>query len=235
MLTIVTWLWGDKYGAHYVDRLTAGVARHLPQPYRFLCLTERDRVVQLPEGVERHAIKDEHLLGRGCFARLRMFDPGWQRNRGIAEGERIVSLDLDTVVTGSLHDVFERKEDFVVLRGANASNPCPFNCSVFMVRAGAHADVWSEFSVERANRVEHDSFPDDQSWLYSRIPEAAAWRVGKKSGIYAFQKPGWPDGTDLPRGARIVAFPGWRDPSKFENLSWVREHWCEQNTISASA
>ena len=29
----------------------------------------------------------------------------------------------------------------------------------------------------------------------------------------------------VPEGARIVAFPGHRDPSKYQHLSWVRDNW----------
>src|SRR5688572_11090902 len=84
MLTVVTWCWGKKYGPEYVERLHAGVRRHLKQEHRFL--------VCRPAGI------DIPLLS-GCLVRMRMFDPAWQWTNGINAGDRIVSMDLDNVIT----------------------------------------------------------------------------------------------------------------------------------------
>jgi hypothetical protein len=228
-LTICTWLWGAKYAPIYVERLYQGLQKHLRQRFRFMCLTERDRVANFSSGIERHAIPDPGLTAiKGCFARLRMFDPVWQQDHDIIE--RLVCLDLDVVITRQLDGLFDRPESLVVLRGANAANPCPFNCSAMMLRANAHPELWDEFSLERVKTIPQHEFPDDQGWIWHRAPETAGWQVGHQSGIYAFHKPGWPRGTDdLPADARMVAFIGWRDPNTFANLPWVRQHWIGVN------
>lgn len=226
MLHIVTFWWGQKYGREYVERLTAGVRRHLATQYRFAVMTEVPGHRGLTQTVWTIPEADRPLLGaRGCFARLRLFDPDWQAAHDIAPGDRIVCLDLDMIITGPLLPLFVRSSPFVILGGANASNPCPYNGSVWMLKAGAHPEVWQDFSLAAAAQVPHDSFPDDQAWFAARIPDAAVWKAGAISGIYAFQKPGWPGGDALPAGARIVAFPGKRDPSQFTKLHWVRQHW----------
>jgi hypothetical protein len=213
-LFVGTWFWGSKYSTDYIDKLDAGVSRHLKGPHQWM--------VWHPELEDRHLI-----LRSGCFARLRMFDPAWQQKMGMVPGDRVVCLDLDSVVTASLDALFERHETFLVLQGANAANPCPFNCSVFMLRCGYHEEVWADFSLEAAKRVPYHDFPDDQGWLWHKLPDAKGWRAGKDSGIYAFQKPGWPAGTTfLPAGARLVVFPGWRDPAKFAaRVHWIQQHW----------
>lgn len=222
MLTVTVHVWGTKYGLEYVARLAAGVRRHLQQPHRFVVIT--DNAALVPEGIEHIAIEDPGLLEvKGCFVRLRLFDPDWQIRHGMTE--RIVSLDLDDVITGPLDVLFNRPENFVIFQGANAANPCPYNGSVFMLRAGAHPEVWKDFSLDAAQSIPRHDFPDDQGWLWHKVPDAAAWKVGAQSGIYGFQKPGWPNGTDLPKDVRIVAFFGWRDPSKFTHLEWVRKNW----------
>ena len=209
MLTVVTWIWGDKYSFEYAHRLHRGLRRNLRQDFDFEVLTP------LPE--------DAELVGRGCFCRLRMFDPGWQEEMLIRD--RLVCLDLDVVITGPLDELFDRPESLVILRGANAKNPNPFNCSALMLRAGAHPEIWRDFSLERAEKIPRHDWADDQGWLWHKVPDAAGWQCGAESGIYAFRKPGWPSDDRLPRDARIVAFPGARDPSQFEHLDWVREHW----------
>lgn len=211
-LTICTWLWGDKYGPEYIQKLFAGVRRNLSQDYLPMVTT--------PQAEDRHLTEI-----KGCFARLRMFDPAWQAANGFKPGDRIVCMDLDLIVTGPLDELFDREEPFVILQGANAVNPCPFNGSLWMLKAGYRPDVWHEFSLELAAKVPFHEFPDDQAWLADMIPDAAGWQAGKESGVYAFQKRGWPKGEALPKDARIVAFPGWRDPSQYTRLDWVREHW----------
>lgn len=211
-LIVGTWLWGSKYGAHYVERLAAGVARHLKQPHRFVVFHPSD--------------EDEYLTQMpGCFARLRAFDPDWQKAQGIKPGDRIVCMDLDLIVTGHLDPLFDRPEEFVILQGANSSNPCPYNGSLWLLRAGYRPDVWADFSVEAASKIRFDAFTDDQAWFWHKMPKAAGWKAGPQSGVYAFQKTTWPKGEALPRDARVVAFPGWRDPSQYVRLEWVREHW----------
>lgn len=222
-LTICTWLWGGAYGEHYVRRLAAGVHRNLTEAHRFVAFTDSPR--HLP-GVDQYTIPDMKLTAvKGCFARLRLFDPEWQRKIGISPGDRVVNLDLDLVVTGPLDPLFDRKDDFTILQGINTTNPCRFNGSIWMLKAGARPDVWSEFSLENyaARGVPYHSFPDDQGWFHHMMPDAGAW--GPEQGVYGFKKQGWPSGDDLPAGARVVAFPGWRDPGKFEHLDWVKRNW----------
>lgn len=224
MLTVVTWLWGSKYSGIYVERLYAGLRKNLKQPFRFLLMTEVGRQLPVINGIERYAIRDMNLLAiKGCFARLRMFDPGWQLS--VDTKGPIVCMDLDVVVTGSLDEVFNRAEPIVLLRGANSANPCPFNNSVFMFQAGAHPELWADFSLDVVADIPRYEFPDDQGWFWLKIPDAATWKVGHPSGIYAFKKPGWPPGDALPSDAKLVAFPGHRDPAQFVSLPWIKQHW----------
>jgi hypothetical protein len=209
-LTFITWIWGTKYAGHYIARLRNGVRRNYQAPHRFVVID---------------AWPGDEPLFPGCLCRLRMFSPEWQRRYCIDAGERFVCLDLDLVIAGALDQVFEREEDFVILRGANSANPCPFNGSVMMLRAGAHPEVWTDFSLEEVRRVPRFEFPDDQGWLWHKLPDAAVWDVGPRSGIYAFRKPQWPKDDQLPDDARMVAFPGHRDPSQFTALPWVRRYW----------
>lgn len=224
MLTIATWRWGNKYDPQYVSKLASALKRNLRQPYRFVCVTDTNSCAWT--GVENWPIADDdkYLLGvKGCFVRLRMFDPEWQCIHGV--DDRLVCIDLDVVITGQIDELFDRPEKFVILQGANSVNPCPFNGSLWMLRPGAYPEVWSEFSIEAARDVPFHEFPDDQGWFWHMLPNAAAWMAGKTSGVWSFRKCGWPMNDQLPSGARMVCFPGHRDPASFQRLTWVRQHW----------
>lgn len=198
----------------HVLRLEASVRRNLKQPHRF--------VLFKPEPVDEHLTKI-----KGCFARMRMFDPEWQVRHGI--DDRLVCIDLDTVITGELDPLFDRPEPFVIMQGGNAANPCPYNGALMMLRRGAHPELWQDFSPEAAGRLSYYAFPDDQGWIAHKAPGAAGWKCGKETGVYVFQKPGWPrrgkpGSDDLPDGARLVTFIN-RDPKDLQYLGWVRENW----------
>lgn len=234
MLTVSTWLWGDKFGVEDVAKLVASVRRNLKQPHRFLCVTDRPFFDDMP--CECTNILDVELTRRkGCFARLRMFDPGWQSTLGITD--RLVSIDLDTIITGPLDELFNRPESFVIMQGGNASNPCPYNGAMMMLRPGVHPELWDEFSLEAADQSKYYEFPDDQGWIWTKVPSAPGWKCGKQTGVFVFHKPGWP-GWDtvakatpndaLPKGAKVVTFSGWRSPKRFKHLDWVRRHWNDQ-------
>lgn len=218
-LTVCTFLWGTtKYRPAYVHKLAASVARNLAQPHRFLCITDDDHRLR----VDCTRIRDPELLAvPGCFARLRLFDPEWQAEHGITG--RLVCIDLDTVITGPLDPLFDRPDTFAILQNINTQNRCKFNGSLWMLRAGAHPEVWRDFSLEAAAASPFDLFPDDQAWFAAKMPDAAGWTAA--DGTFGFQKKGWPPGTSLPPGARLVAFPGWRDPSLYTHLDWVAQNW----------
>jgi hypothetical protein len=225
-LDIITWMWGDKYGMRDIVRLFKAVKNNLRLDHRFHVFSDPDFPHLEGYGIQAHKIEDPHLMDRSCYCRLRMFDPRWQQRH--AMHGTIVSLDLDVVITGTLDPLFTTSNTFMILQGANATNPCPFNASVMLLKAGYHSEVWDGFTVEKAATVPFYDFPDDQGWIWSKLPQAAGWPVGK-SGIYAFQKPGWPKGNNnaLPVNARIVTFIGYRKPEQFTALPWVRKFWTE--------
>jgi hypothetical protein len=95
-----------------------------------------------------------------------------------------------------------------------------------MLRAGCHGEIWDTFSLAAAKAVPYLDFPDDQGWIHHKLPKAATWHVGPSSGIYAFGKAGWPNDNKLPVDARIVAFPGKRDPAQFiDTVPWIAMAW----------
>lgn len=229
MFTVMTWLWGDRYHRVYVERLMAGFKRHMRSDYRFVIMSDAYNWGRLPIGCEAYQIPRSVVpltFEKGCLSRLIMFDPEFQELHGIRG--KLISIDLDTVITGPLDPVFDRPEPFVILQGVNSRNPCPYNGSLMLITPGVHPEVWSEFSVEASKAAPYDEFPDDQAWIAHKVPGAAGWLPGNESGVYAFAKPGWPPySLEVPHGARIVTFPGKRDPSQYMNLNWIRKHWRE--------
>lgn len=221
-VNVISWLWGSKYTVNDVTRLATAVKKNLRAPHRFHVFSD---VAYSLTGIETHLIRDPALANRSCFCRLRMFDPNWQAAFNMKGW--ILSLDLDLVITGGLDDLLMTTSRFKILQHVNAVNPNPFNASVMLLRTGYHAEVWRDFSLEKANAAPFHEFPDDQGWIWFKLPKADGWRAGRESGIYGFQKPGWPPGMSLPQDARIVSFIGKRKPGMYKQLLWVKKYWKE--------
>lgn len=224
MLYIVSWLWGSKWPEEYANKLFAGIRRNLKQKHHLILMSDKLKC-NGADSVYLINKEDAPLLERlGCLARMRMFDPEWQKRIGAQSGDRIVNIDIDCVPTGELDPLFDRNDEFTIMQGFNSTNPCPFNGSLWMFCAGERHDVWSDFSIEafKTFNVPIHAIADDQGWLHFKFPKAKAYTP--QNGVYCFKKKTWPEGKQLPKGARVVAFPG-RDPAKYHELDWIKEHW----------
>lgn len=93
-LSVVCVKWGTLYGADYVNKLYSGVRRHLPADLapRYICFTD-DPTDLLPE-IEARPLPTREWTGWWYKAYLFSTAAGLQG--------RILYLDLDTVLTGSL-------------------------------------------------------------------------------------------------------------------------------------
>ena len=56
MLTVCTWLWGNKYGPGDVAKLAAGVRRNIREPHRFIVISDCGLDIA---DVEHYAIAEE--------------------------------------------------------------------------------------------------------------------------------------------------------------------------------
>jgi hypothetical protein len=149
-------------------------------------------------------------------------------------GERIVSMDLDTVITGDITPLLSRKEDFVIW-GGQAMQPrmrvpfCWYNGSLMMLKAGTRTRVWEEFDPLKSPRMAHiaNARGSDQGWIsYCLGDKEAVWT--EKEGVASYRNHVVPNRQRLPEGTRIVAFHGKHDPwmPEVQALNpWIKEHY----------
>jgi hypothetical protein len=226
MLTVVTFFYGMKWSPAHVERLFSGLRRNIQQPFRCAMVTDHADLTCGEDVVARLDDVDKELTSKpGCLVRMRLFDRKMQNALGLAKGDRVVNIDIDAIICSNLDPLFYNANALTIMQGHNTTNPCPFNGSLWMFRAGERHDVWDDFSFKnyKARGVPFHAIPDDQGWLQHKFPDAAAFTID--DGVYAFRKKTWPQNNDaLPGNARIVAFPG-RRPENFMHLDWVRKHW----------
>lgn len=236
MLTIVCWRWQPRlgyrsvFGPETVNVLRRMVARHYPDPHRFVCVTDQtdgiDAEVEIlkPWNDFAHVANPHGHKHPSCYRRLRAFAP----DIAAAFGERFVSLDLDCVITGDLRPLWNRPEDFVIW---GDTNPKTFyNGSMFLLRAGARPQVWERFdphsSPEKAFAA--GRFGSDQGWISHCLgPGEVRWT--RRDGVYSYRNDFKLRGrTELPGDARIVFFHGSDDPWSMhvrDDHAWIVRHW----------
>ena len=252
-LNFILWKWRDpsydiSYEAHHVNTMVRMLERHTNQPHRVICITDD------PEGIECEtfplwndlsSMKNESwkdlrpkfktMVFPSCYRRLKIFSREVTNALGINDGERVVSLDIDTVITDTLDPLFDRSEDFVGWHsGPGHTNPSKwrlpgFNGSVWMFRAGACEYLWNEFDPVESPKLAKAAgyLGSDQGWMsYKMFGKSAQWTTD--DGIRRYFAELMPVGATLLPATRIVAFPGtWKpwDLSVIARSPWITEHY----------
>lgn len=188
-----------------------------------------DRIIPLwPDFAEipsPHDLPGRPRRNPSCYRRLKMFEADAARWLGT----RVISLDLDMVVTGDLTALFERPEE-IVLWGD--TNPTTFyNGGMILHTPGTRTCLWEEFradpkaAIRKAQKARQ--WGSDQGWIGARLgPDEA--RFSNRDGVYSYRMDLRPRRSDLlPPQARIVFFHGEFDPwgEEAQGLAWVRENW----------
>lgn len=236
MLTVCCFLWHDPhakhralytYGAGHVRTLRAMVARHLQQPHRFVCVT--DGAEDLGD-VETVPLDTTCHVPGARFVKLQLFRP----DIGNQLGDRILYMDLDTVIVGGLDVLVDRPEPLVLWRNPNhapGNRRARYNTSIMLLTAGVRPDLWHDFDRHKTPAMLSQHVGGtDQAWISHRTSaDEAHWTDA--DGIYGAGRlldivPGVQ--TTLPANARVVFFPGRREPSMpdIQKLHpWIEAHY----------
>lgn len=235
MITFVCWKWQPPRGyrstfaPETVYALRAMLRKHYAKPHRFLCVT--DRPEQLP-GVETIRLWDDcsqipSPIGHSypsCYRRLKLFAP----DAGETFGERVVSIDLDTVIVNDVTPLFDRPEDFVIWGESDFPHTTPYCGSLWMLKTGTRNQVWTQFDPETSPKRAWQAGcrGSDQGWLSFILGKGeATWT--SKHGVFSFRKQIAQRGNLLPDTARLVSFHGKVDPwsYKAQQIDWIRRHY----------
>ena len=244
-VNVVCIKWGNKYGPDYVNRLHRMVSMHLTLPHRFVCITEDPSGIN--STVECLPMLDDSLEKQ--YNKISLFKPDIHGIQG-----KVLFLDLDVVITGSLDELFEFDAPLNIIAGyAKRNKETDYNSSVFLFRAGALPGIWHEFQKNRASLLEE--LPGDQAWITRATKSLgtpvtvwpSGWmvsfkkhcdsarqqrfgRIGRVLGLGLDNKP-----AKVPEGAKIVVFHGKPDPvdvvdgpwRERRRAPWIRTCWGE--------
>ncbi len=175
------------YNHNHVERLMRQVEGHLAQPYRFLCLTNDDRVPceSLP------LVKD----WPGWWSKIELFCPDLFKMN-----ERVLYLDLDVTITGNLDDLANYPAPFIICRDFLKLG---FNSSVMVWNAGYADTIYTLFNDSVMERLN-----GDQNWIQEVLSDATVfpkrWCISYKRSLV----------EGRPTDMRVLVYHG--DPKPWE-------------------
>lgn len=201
---------GGIYTPEHVRILEAMVSRNLDSIDRFVCLT--DLALDLPH-VE--PIKLHHNWP-GTWSKLELFRPIFD------EGERILYIDLSTVICGNLAGIARQTAPFIAV----SSSTRRLSSEVLMWTGGDTAgestclgEVYRRFARNPRLEMTDGQRIDLVIAGYAMYPDY--WTDLVPGQVVSWSADCW-DG--LPPDARIVTFPGAVQPWNCSD-EWVREHY----------
>jgi len=241
---IVLWKWGQdnmigdrRYTYEHVNVMNAMLLRNTAtmqrSPVRVVCVTDE------PGGIDCDTFRlwrdGDNLVNAtkptlpSCYRRLKLYDRATQRDMGIEAGDRVVSLDLDTIVCGDMRRILETQGRFVGWKLAGTYHPEVYNGSFQMFTAGDLQHIWSSFDPQTSPlAAKQDGWlGSDQAWLSMNL-------VGKEGSVDV----PFPEFASYPLHLRISrAFTGkhrlvffhgrvkpWSTQAQADS-SWVQRYW----------
>jgi hypothetical protein len=227
MLNVVCVKWGNKYTFDYVNRLYHMIQRHLTLPYRFICLTDDPRGLQ--SGIEHSPFEEKSL--RTWFTKMEIFKPPAVIN------DRILFLDLDTVIIRNIDDIARYSGKFAILYDLYLHPKPPVSQgrgwlgSAIMSFDPTYTEfIWTDFSKNLSGHMSR--FAGDQQFIgnvfHSRNIQPDIWQdlfPGKFLSYKRHQLEGKDPIKHYPR-ASIVCFHGKPRPHEVvDRVKWMKEHW----------
>jgi hypothetical protein len=228
MLIVATYLWGDKYTPDDARRLKRMVGKYLTLPHEFAVITDKPHAFDGDKGIRAIPLDMSTHVPGTCFCRLFTFHLDGED----IFGERMLVLDLDTIIVSDIAPLVDRDEDLVMWRNPSRipwDNPAkagrPFyNTSMLLHRCGTQPELREWFNPQ------HPGCRDDQWWLSNLLgPDAPYW--DGSHGVYRLGRDDTPGSGvvgALPSNARVVTFPGsegkWTAPHIARANPWIAEH-----------
>lgn len=252
-VNVICMKWGSLYGPEYVNRLRAGVARHLRRPHRFVCFS--DDTAGLEPDLDVFPLPPLGLpAGHN--------DRRWQKlsvfRRDLADlSGTTLFLDLDLVIVDSLEPFFELPGAFRIVRDdelfrfkwQRKLNPAHDrflktvgNSSVFRFEIGAHTYILDAYLADPGAATRDyaisQQFQSAQLARHGHLEYwPKGWCVSFKNDCVPRYLRSYTHDPVIPAGAKIVVFAGNPKMSdvlaggghrwyrRIGDVTWLREAW----------
>lgn len=223
--TVICMKWGTAYGPDYANTLLSMVRRHTRRALRFVCFT--DDAAGLDPAIETRPLPEIDLPASHrykAWRKISLTQPGVGGLSG-----RVLFLDLDVVVTGSIDDFFDHAPDatYCVIENWTQRGSGIGNTSVFRLTVGAHAEVYETLMKDPAGTVARH--PNSQTFqsrtIASRTFWPPRWCISFKHTLLPPFPLNWVATAPLPPDAKVICFTGFPNPDHARDGVWPEKAW----------
>ena len=229
MITVACVFWGDKFSDDYVYNLKSMVERNTTVPHQFVCFSDRElegiKTVKLIPGYE------------GWWNKMQMF------NTDFKLGNRVVYLDLDTLIVGNIDWLLEYDGMFMGIEDLGSVNEhqpelkgrLQSGVMAWDYRLNSH--LWNRFT----SSGESQRYRGDGEYLNHIVPKYQRDFIQKrykgklKSYKYQVYSEGITDDLSIicfhgrpsiPQAMTETVTTGWKNSGKtYEPQDWIKDYW----------
>lgn len=202
--------WGTKYGAPFINRLYAMVARNITPPFTFTCFTDNREGLRpeiLCEDLPPLDVERMPVNSKGIWPKARLWGPKLGNLKG-----PVLFLDLDLVVVGSLDAFFEIGGPDDVMMTRNQTTPLERlgQTSLFRFPVGKLMPLQEKFRADPQKVA--DEYEFEQRFVTRNAPGGAKF-FPRRFVLHFRQDCRRPFPLNyflaprLPTDARVVIFP----------------------------
>lgn len=202
--------WGTKYGAPFINRLYAMVARNITPPFTFTCFTDNREGLRpeiLCEDLPPLDVERMPVNSKGIWPKARLWGPKLGNLKG-----PVLFLDLDLVVVGSLDAFFEIGGPDDVMMTRNQTTPLERlgQTSLFRFPVGKLMPLQEKFRADPQKVA--DEYEFEQRFVTRNAPGGAKF-FPRRFVLHFRQDCRRPFPLNyflpprLPADARVVIFP----------------------------
>ena len=217
---------GGVYDWDYVFKLFHGVNKYIDRPFKFYCLTD------MGNGFSPKTYNDMQVK----VIPLTYAWPKWWSKMEMFRcpalyGQRVVFIDLDTIIVGDINQICDYSGPFCVLNDFNRLGP--YVGSGLMAFNGEGLKPLFNTFKDRPE-FQMDRHRGDQNFIFENHKDPDFFQSLYPGQVISF-KPERGRGVlkTLPEDVRIVCFHGKPKPRDVVNMDsddrfycpWVKEHW----------
>jgi len=229
MITVACVFWGNKFSEDYVYNLKSMVERNTTVPHQFVCFSDRElegiKTVKLIPGYE------------GWWNKMQMF------NTDFKLGNRVVYLDLDTLIVGNIDWLLEYDGMFMGIEDLGAVNEHQpelkgrLQSGVMSWDYRLNSHLWNRFT----SSGESQRYRGDGEYLNHIVPKYQRDFIQKrykgklKSYKYQVYSEGITDDLSIicfhgrpsiPQAMTETVTTGWKNSGKtYEPQDWIKDYW----------
>lgn len=195
-------------GAEYVNILANMVGRNISDKtaYKFICFT--DDATGIDSEVDIRELPEKGLSG--WWNKLSLFKKGL-----FPDGDRIIFLDLDTVITSGLDEIIKYDGEFAILR--DFYRPDRLQSSIMAWPANTQEYIWEGWL---SHGMPKDQF-GDQKWIETCVYKPDIWQDLYPECFVSYKLEAT---KEIPPNARFVVFHGNPRPHMIAD-GWVPYVW----------